>query len=70
MSNQLKRKKFNLIVVNSDGNIFKYLEWKKSETYSFKEQSKLIISDKFSRIYSDSDDYKKKLIRKNVWGIN
>ena len=68
MSNQLKRKKFDLIVVNSEGKVFKSFEWKKSETYSLKEQTKLIISDKFSRIYSNSDDYKKKLIRKNVWG--
>ena len=34
MSNQLMRKKFNLIVVNSDGKVFKSFEWKKSETYS------------------------------------
>ena len=68
MSNQLKKKKINLFVVNSDGKLFDYFDWKNSETYATGKQSKLIISDKYSRIYNETNDEKKKLIRKNVWG--
>ncbi len=68
MSKQLKQKKFRLFVINSDGKKFDQLDWKKSNTYAITNQSKLIISDKYSRIYENSNSRKKKLIREIVWG--
>jgi hypothetical protein len=68
MTNNLKKKGFNCYVINSDGKKFSENNWRLSETFCYKEQSKLLISDKFSRIFNKSGYIKKKIIEKNVWG--
>ena len=68
MTNQLKRKNFNILVVNSEGKAFIEKDWNKSNTYAINDQSKLIISDKYSRIYDNSNETEKLQISKQVWG--
>ena len=52
MTNQQK-KKFNIFIVNSDGKKFYENEWHLSKTYALEDQSKLIIEDKFSKIFRE-----------------
>ena len=40
MTNFFKKKRFNIYVVNSDGNKFTENQWKFSETYNYLNQSK------------------------------
>ena len=51
LTNFFKKKKYNTIVVNSDGKKFNEKNWKFSETYNYLDQSKSLISDKHSRKY-------------------
>jgi hypothetical protein len=67
MTNQLKKKKFNIYVINSDGKKFEERDWHLSETYALKNQSKLIISDKFSSIYSKLSIKEKKNFQNCIW---
>ena len=67
MTNQLIKKNFNTLVVNDDGRSFKMSEWKYSETYAFGNQLKLLISDKHTRVYQNSNEQTKKIIEKNNW---
>ena len=69
MTNNFKNKGFKYYIINSDGKKFFKNNWKLSETFCYKEQSKLLISDKFSRLYKKSSKLKKKIIEKKVWGI-
>mgnify|MGYP001350790323 CR=1 FL=1 len=67
MTNFFKKKKFNILIVNSDGLKFEEKNWIKSNTYHNLNQSKLIISDKHTRKYFKqgmSDKLKNFL----VWG--
>ena len=43
-------------------------EWKKSETYAYKNQSQLIIEDKHTREYNKLDKRKKFFYSVNCWG--
>ena len=64
-----KKKNYNIIVVNSDGNHFLENDWMLSETYNYLNQSKSIISDKHTRKYLDLNNEHKKLSQFNTWGI-
>ena len=68
MTNQLLKKNFSIFIINHDNKKFDIGDFKKSETYAYKEQSKLIISDKFTRQYQHSNKIKKNIIKKNIWG--
>ncbi|WP_440910901.1 hypothetical protein [Candidatus Pelagibacter sp.] len=67
MTNQLKKKKFNIFIVNSDGKKFYENEWHLSKTYALEDQSKLIIEDKFSKIFSRMENEQKIKFQKLVW---
>lgn len=62
------KKEFKILLVNSDGNIFEKDKWAESNTYFYKEKSKLIISDKHTRKYDLMSNHDKKKLLKNVWG--
>ena len=66
----LKRKNFNIFIVNSDGSKFKEQDWYKSETYNYFKENKVIISDKYTRNYSKLNNLEKKKMRKKTWGKN
>lgn len=68
LTNYLKKKKINLLVVNSDGNEFKENVWKSSETYCFTFHNKSIISDKHTRKYLNFSSDEKYKARIQVWG--
>ena len=70
LTNFFKKKNFEIIIVNSDGNIFFEKDWRKSDTYATKNQEKLIISDKRTRKYLDFKKNDKKIKEKIVWGLN
>ena len=67
MTAQLLKKKFNVLVINSDGKKIQIKDWKKSETYAFKKQSKLIIEDKHTREYQNLNN-KQYVYKNNIWG--
>ena len=70
MTNQIKKLKYKIYIINSDNKKFEIDKWIYSQTYALGDQEKLIISDKFSRIYEKAEINEKKKISKNVWGIN
>ena len=68
LTNFFKKKNIKIYIVNSDGKAFAEQEWKNSETYAYKKQAKLIISDNRTRKYhklSNNKKIKKEII---VWG--
>lgn len=66
----LKRKNFNIFVVNFDGVKFQEQDWYKSETYNYFKKNKAIISDKYTRNYSNLNNLEKIKMRKKTWGKN
>ena len=68
LTNYFKKKKFDIFLVNSDGNKFNESNWKLSETYMYKNQKKNIISDKYTRSYNAANKQKKNIAMKNTWG--
>jgi hypothetical protein len=68
LTNFFKKKGFEILIINSDGKAYSEKYWKFSETYCYKNQSKLIISDNRTRKY-ENFSVKDKLIKKKiVWG--
>ena len=59
MSNYFKKKGFKLLVVNSKGKSFNEKNWKPSKTFCIGNQDDLLISDKHSRVYQESDEKQK-----------
>ena len=69
MTRQLKKKKFKIVLANSKGEGYLESAWAKSETFSYKNQDNLIISDNRTRIYKSSSFENKKKEQKFHWGI-
>jgi hypothetical protein len=68
ITNFFKKKGFEILVVNSDGVAYSEKNWKYSETYCYKNQNKLIVSDKRTRKYDNFSIKDKKIKTKIVWG--
>jgi len=68
ITNFYKKKKFKILVVNSDGRAFSLDKFKFSETYCYKKQSKQLFSDKHSRKYDLLTNSEKLKVSRNVWG--
>lgn len=68
ITNFFLNQNFSVLLVNSDGKSFSPLNWHSSNTYCFKETSKLLISDKHTRKYEDMNNKEKDNIIKVVWG--
>ena len=68
MTQQLLKKGYKIYVINKKGEKIKMHEWKKSETYAYKNQSQLIIEDKHTREYNKLDKRKKFFYSVNCWG--
>ena len=64
-----KQKKFDIFVVNSDGNRFSENDWYLSETYNYLNQSKSIISDKHTRKYIELNKSDKLSAQYQTWRI-
>ena len=67
-TNYFEKKNYEILVVNSDGKLFKKKEWKNSNTFAFKNQEKLIISDKDTRNYAKLNSKSKSKKQITVWG--
>ena len=70
LSNQLVKKGYELIIVNSDNEAFKMNEWNKSKTFCLNSQEKLIFIDNKTNEYSKASDKTKKIMTKSHWGRN
>jgi hypothetical protein len=68
ITNFFKKKGFELLIINSEGKAFSEEYWKFSETYCYKNQNKLIISDRRTRKYQNFSLKNKKEKTKIVWG--
>lgn len=68
LSNFITQKRFKLAVVNSDGKIFQQNDWINSQTYVTREESKLLLSDKWARRYIQADEILQRRIEADVWG--
>jgi hypothetical protein len=64
-----RNKNYKLLVINSDGELFKEENWKNSNTFNHGEQEKLLISDKDTRYYQKLDKIGKNKRITSVWGI-
>jgi hypothetical protein len=62
-----KRKKFKIFVINSDAKMFTEREWMLSETYCYKNQNKLLISDKHTRKFQNLSKIGKLCCKNKVW---
>ena len=69
-TNFFKSKNYEILVVNSDGKLFEEKKWKFSNTYAYKDQQKLLISDKNTRDYLNLNFQQKKKKQRTVWGSN
>ena len=69
LSNKLKKRGFDLILVNSDNKSFKINEWVNSETFCLGDQKKLVFIDNRTEEYSNSSDKEKLKRTKFCWGI-
>ena len=67
-TNYFEKINYEILVVNSDGKLFKKKEWKNSNTFAFKNQEKLIISDKDTRNYAKLNSKSKSKKQITVWG--
>ena len=67
-TNFFKSKKYEILVVNSDGKLFDEKKWKNSNTFAFKNQEKLLISDKDTRDYLNLNIKQKKKKQIMSWG--
>lgn len=70
LTNQLKKKGFEVLLLNSDGELFEIKDWKKSKTYCLGNQEKLIFIDNRTKEYQDANDVERKKFRKFTWGID
>lgn len=68
MSNQLLKKGFKLLVVNSENKKFNLSDWVNSETAFLFNQKKLVISDHRTRQYDRLSKSKKFELTKTNWG--
>ena len=68
LTNYFKKKNYDIFVVNSDGKKYFENEWKLSETYNYRNQSKSIISDKHTRKYLSLTEDEKLLYQLKNWG--
>ena len=62
------QKNYKIFIVNSDCDKFTLNNCKFSETFNYRNQKKCIISDKHTRKYIKSANFKKKLFEFNTWG--
>ena len=62
------KKKYSIFIINSDNKKFKLPNSKRSYTYAYGQQEKLIISDKRTRIYLKSNRLERKKMTKQAWG--
>lgn len=69
LTNFFKKNNYKIFVINSDGAKFSENDWKLSETFNYRNQSKVIISDKHSRKYNDLSISEKKKFELKSWGI-
>ena len=68
MTNYFKNKGFRILLINSDNDYYSINNFKLSDTYCFKNQSKQLFSDKHSRKYDNSSFLEKIKISNKVWG--
>ena len=68
LTNYFKTKKYNILIINSDGLKFTENNWKLSETYYYLNQSKSLISDKHTRKYLKLSNQDRLSASYNSWG--
>lgn len=68
LSNQLLRKGFRLIIVNSDNKSFDINEWNKSKTFCLDNQEKLIFLDNKTNQFLKASNKIKKKMTQSHWG--
>ena len=68
LSNQLLKKGYKLIIVNSDNKSFEVNEWNKSKTFCLDKQEKLIFLDNKTNEYLKASNKIKKKMTKSHWG--
>ena len=68
LSNQLLKKGFELILINSDNKRFKINEWKNSETFCLGNQDKLVFIDNRTEEYAKCSEKEKIKRSKSCWG--
>ena len=68
MNKELKKLKIETLVVNADGKKFNEINWMDSETYAYRNQKKLIISDNRTRKFDKLNKTLKLKKQLLVWG--
>ncbi len=68
LSNQLLKKGFRLIIVNSDNKSFDINEWNKSKTFCLDDQEKLIFLDNKTNQFLRASNKIKEKMTKSHWG--
>ena len=68
MTNFFKEKNYKIYLINSNSNKFYLDNMKASETYCFKNQDKLLISDRHTRKYDLLTQLEKDKMIEKIWG--
>jgi len=68
LTNFFKNKKYNILIINSDGEKFTEKKWKLSETFNYMTQTKSLISDKHTRKYLKLSVKQRLIFEHKTWG--
>ncbi len=68
LSNVSIKNGFDLLLVNSENQVFKIKDWPKSQTFCIENQEKLIFIDNRTEEYSNASSEIKKKMTKFTWG--
>lgn len=68
LTNQVFRKKYQVLVIDKNGQSYTKQNWNASNTFWRSNQENLLISDNQTRIYSNASDEEKLLLTKAAWG--
>ncbi len=67
LTNYFKKKKYKIFLINSDNKKFDLYNMKESQTFCYKNQEKLLISDRHTRKFNFMSEYEKEIMIKKNW---
>lgn len=70
LSNQLRKKGYNILVINKTGNTYTPDKWPESKTFWIEDQQNLLIKDNQTKVYCEANKYERNRLKQLAWGKN
>ena len=70
LSNQLRKKGYQILVVDKFGNTYEPDRWPESKTFWIEEQQNLLIKDNQTKVYCEANKYERKRLKQLAWSNN